>query len=139
MGETNYQPVSENIINGASINTEATSSTVKCQGYSSVSFFIDYTYSAGTNVQLRVDQSLDGTNWFQTPMGDSSTPPTYTIAEMVISRAAGAANFKTVTRPVPINASFLRCRVIATGVPDAGDIVSVTSRLSTDGGGSLGT
>ncbi len=134
MTNLNRNRSEDGIIDATAINTEATSSTVEAAGYSTATFYVDYTFGAGTNVELRVDQSNDGgTTWFLSQLGDASTPATYPLVELVVSKAAGAANQVYVTPPVPIDCSHLRARVVATGSPTASDVVTLDVRLGAHG------
>jgi hypothetical protein len=107
------------LFNAVDITAEATSRSIGCQGYNSISLYSFLDFTACTAVLYNIDVQHEGsTNWF--PLTSVSVAGgTGTRAVYTDSTATGGADKKFIANfAIPEGSSILRVRVIGTGATD---------------------
>jgi hypothetical protein len=106
---------------------------VVADGYNLASFYVKYTYAAGTGWQFNIQCSNDGgTTWYN-KTGCSLASGTDTCTKLLVTHAATASD--NTLYEVGINCGMIRiANVIATGSPSSSDKITVYLRLGVSPG-----
>lgn len=116
--------VSGSAFSALSINAAKTFDAIDVGGYHTVLVEIQYTYSAGTAVNMTCEESPNNSTWFKVPQANESSPPIVSHGQRIWTWAGTASvNFFF---EVPVRYRYLKCSIYTTG-GDASDVATVTA------------
>jgi len=108
------------------------SGVLRSGGSSRVSFYIIYTVGTAettNSIELKVEFSPDGTNWFRAS-NDSTSTGTSTLTQREFTFVGAAAGAYSLNLPITISDLFMRIAAKETGVAAAKGTVSIEATFS---------
>ena len=119
-----------NVMTDGDLSAGPTSSIFSVRGKDRITVLVDLTRDAATDVVLTLEQSDDGTTFYDEQMSDDSAPPLHTLGNASFSKAVSGN--VTYYFDIPVNARF--ARLTATGTAADADTLSLKVVIAVDGG-----
>jgi hypothetical protein len=109
-------------LSAQALDSAATGTGFKAEGFNQATVWADYTYAAGTSVKFTLEASLDNSSWFIPQVGVASSGDV-ALDDHTFTKT-GTASFKDAIN-IPIDYQYIRIKVEAGGSPTTSDLVTV--------------
>ena len=119
-----------NVMTDGDLSAGPSSDIFSVRGKDRITVLVDLTHNAATDVVLTLDQSDDGTTFYDEQMSDDSAPPLHTLGNASYSKAVSGD--VTYYFDIPVNCRF--ARLTATGTAADTDTLSLKVVIAVDGG-----
>ena len=118
------------VMTDGDLSAGPTSDIFSVRGKDRITVLVDLTHNAATDVVLTLDQSDDGTTFYDEQMSNDSAPPLHTLGNASYSKAVSGD--VTYYFDIPVNCRF--ARLTATGTAADTDTLSLKVVIAVDGG-----
>ena len=118
------------VMTDGDLSAGPTSNIFSVRGKDRITVLVDLTHNAATDVVLTLDQSDDGTTFYDEQMSNDSAPPLHTLGNASYSKAVSGD--VTYYFDIPVNCRF--ARLTATGTAADTDTLSLKVVIAVDGG-----
>jgi len=119
-----------NVMTDGDLSAGPSSDIFSVRGKDRITVLVDLTHNAATDVVLTLDQSDDGTTFYDEQMSNDSAPPLHTLGNASYSKAVSGD--VTYYFDIPVNCRF--ARLTATGTAADTDTLSLKVVIAVDGG-----
>ena len=111
-------------VTASAINTAITTDWIDCDGADTLTLGVQYTYGAGTLVQVTFQASNDKSAAYSVPTySDSSGTVTASASQVQFDPSGADADFVVTINNPPLR--YLRAQIVATGSPTTSDVVAL--------------